>query len=285
MHKLVHLVITLALLSTASLSSGQDTDATVKHIVTFYQQMDANHKNWPQAKADRTEAGATVGEAMWQNEEGHTLVEVTNDTDSGPQLTQYMLDGEQLLFLFKTEHVLSDAPGAPWSVAEFRHYFSDGALIRSLYKRGTFKANESADMSKFKNNVVALDQVEGSYAVWLEQANSVIKRLQPRLKAPGGSKKSGLNQSEIRNFLHSTEGTIGWKPVKGDPTMYDFFKDGRVHIQGPDGEATMWEGKWTLEGNKLTIKNTDKKTSKTVEVTIDGDDLLLNDNRYKRDKL
>lgn len=92
---------------------------------------------------------------------------------------------------------------------------------------------------------------------------------------------AGPSEAEIRKFLHSTDGTYGWEPEKGDLT-YDFFKDGRVHIQGPDGEATMWEGKWTLKGDQLTIVNPEKKTKLTVTVTIEGDELLLDDVRYTR---
>lgn len=85
----------------------------------------------------------------------------------------------------------------------------------------------------------------------------------------------------LRKFLHSIEGTYGWSPVKGT-ISYDFFPDGRLHIQGPDGEATMWEGKWKLKGDQLTITNSDKKTTKTVAAKIDGKDLLLDGQRYKR---
>lgn len=92
---------------------------------------------------------------------------------------------------------------------------------------------------------------------------------------------AGPAETEIRKFLHSTDGTYGWAPEKGDIT-YDFFKDGRLHVQGPDGEATMWEGKWILKGDQLTIIVPERKTKETVTVTIDGDDLLLNDKRYSR---
>lgn len=86
-----------------------------------------------------------------------------------------------------------------------------------------------------------------------------------------------------KKFLHSTEGTYGWMPVKGK-ISYDFFPDGRLHIQGPDGEATMWEGKWSLKGDQLTITNSDKKETKTHTAKIDGKDLLLDGARYKRHK-
>lgn len=86
---------------------------------------------------------------------------------------------------------------------------------------------------------------------------------------------------DLKKFLYSTKGTYGWQPVKGT-ILYDFFKDGRVSVQGPDGEATMWEGKWSLKGDKLTISY-DKKTT-TVTAAIDGDKLTLDGQPYKRYK-
>ncbi len=95
----------------------------------------------------------------------------------------------------------------------------------------------------------------------------------------------GLTQAQsepaLRTFLSSTEGTYGWQPVKGD-ISYDFFENGRLHVQGPDGEATMWEGTWKLKGDQLTIVVPDRKTNKTYTASIDGKDLLLDSARYKR---
>jgi hypothetical protein len=88
-----------------------------------------------------------------------------------------------------------------------------------------------------------------------------------------------------KKFLHSTEGTYGWMPVQVKRGIsYDFFPDGRLHIQGPDGEATMWEGKWSLKGDQLTIINSDKKETKTYTAKIDGKFLLLDGRRYTRQK-
>lgn len=91
----------------------------------------------------------------------------------------------------------------------------------------------------------------------------------------------GAEDTALRRFLLSTKGTYGWNPVKGT-ISYDFFPDGRLHIQGPDGEATMWQGKWKLSGDQLTITNSDQNTTKTVAAKIDGADLLLDGKRYKR---
>ena len=92
---------------------------------------------------------------------------------------------------------------------------------------------------------------------------------------------SAQSESQIRQFLHSAPNTYGWQPVEGDIT-YDFFTDGRLHVQGPDGEATMWEGSWKLKGNLVTLKIPALKTNKTFTVTIDGDELLLDAVRYRR---
>ncbi len=98
--------------------------------------------------------------------------------------------------------------------------------------------------------------------------------------AGGGQLNSVVNES-LLEFLHSTEGSYGWQPFEGE-ISYDFFRDGRLHIQGEDGEATMWQGVWTLTGNQLTLVNSDLQTSKTVTAVKDGEDLLLNGQRYYR---
>lgn len=86
---------------------------------------------------------------------------------------------------------------------------------------------------------------------------------------------------DLSQFLLSPEGTYGWEPEKGE-ISYDFFKDGRVHIQGNDGEATMWEGTWTLEADRLTVVNKTLKKTSTFTAAVDGEALLLNDVRYQR---
>lgn len=97
----------------------------------------------------------------------------------------------------------------------------------------------------------------------------------------------GMSADSMRRFLHSQEGTYGWDPINGvqaeDPN-YDFFPDGRLHIQGPEGEATMWEGKWALEGDQLTLENTDEGTSGTYTIRTDGEFLYMNGRKFKRYK-
>ena len=67
-----------------------------------------------------------------------------------------------------------------------------------------------------------------------------------------------------------------------DKVSLDFFPDGRLHIQGPDGEATMWQGKWSLAGNLLTMERTDLEKTETVEVKIEGENLILGNTTYTR---
>lgn len=97
------------------------------------------------------------------------------------------------------------------------------------------------------------------------------------------SSQPAKSAKSLRTFLLSTKGTYGWAPVKGS-TTFDFFPDGRLHIQGPDGEATMWEGKWRLEGDQLTIINSTLKKTQVVTASIDGADLLLDGKRYRRSR-
>ncbi len=89
------------------------------------------------------------------------------------------------------------------------------------------------------------------------------------------------SETETRQFLYSTPNTYGWQPVKGD-NSYDFFKDGRLHVQGKDGEATMWEGTWKLKGDQLTLKIPALKINRTYTVSMDGKILLLDSQRYRR---
>jgi hypothetical protein len=88
-------------------------------------------------------------------------------------------------------------------------------------------------------------------------------------------------EAETRQFLYSTPNTYGWEPVKGD-NSYDFFKDGRLHVQGKDGEATMWEGTWKLKDDQLTLKIPALKFTHTYTVKIEGKTLLLDQQRYRR---
>ncbi|MFZ4484453.1 MAG: hypothetical protein ACOYOL_10790 [Chthoniobacterales bacterium] len=86
---------------------------------------------------------------------------------------------------------------------------------------------------------------------------------------------------DVRTFLLSAPNTYGWFPVEGN-ISYDFFPDGRLHVQGPDGEATMWEGTWKLAGDQVTLKIPALKSNETLTVEKDGDELLLDGKRYKR---
>jgi hypothetical protein len=90
-----------------------------------------------------------------------------------------------------------------------------------------------------------------------------------------------LSEQKIKSFIITTPNTYRWYTNANDISLH-FIKDGRLHIQGSDGEATMWEGKWSLKGNKLTMKRPDLEKTLTVAVRIDGEFLWLDGVKYRR---
>jgi hypothetical protein len=100
------------------------------------------------------------------------------------------------------------------------------------------------------------------------------------------SQEESLQVSEeaLRSFLHSKEGTYDWMTTADDLAL-DFFQDGRMHVQGPDGEATMWTGIWSLQGNQLTMEceNCGKMPPKQrLPIRIEGESLRIGDKVYTR---
>ena len=104
-------------------------------------------------------------------------------------------------------------------------------------------------------------------------------------KESANSKELTLKKTEekIKLFLISTDNTYGWETNSNDISL-DFIKDGRLHIQGPDGESTMWQGKWSLKSDKLTMERPDLEKNISVTVKINGENLLLDNIIYKRYK-
>lgn len=94
-------------------------------------------------------------------------------------------------------------------------------------------------------------------------------------------KLSGPDEEQIKKFLYDTEGNYGWETT-ADNISFSFLQDGRLHIQGPDGEATMWEGTWTLKGDQLTMDRKDLGKTETVTVKMAGEKLVLGDKTYTR---
>jgi len=96
-------------------------------------------------------------------------------------------------------------------------------------------------------------------------------------------------EEEIENGTHEgvdlysfiTGAEQGWTAVDF-VYFFTFMEDGRVHIQGEDGEATMWEGTWTLDGDELTAV-TDEFTQ-TYIIQADGEFLIIDGNKFKKDK-
>jgi hypothetical protein len=93
-----------------------------------------------------------------------------------------------------------------------------------------------------------------------------------------------LNEDELKLFLYSIEGTYGWA-TKSNNITFDFFTDGRLHIQGPDGEATMWQGSWKLKQDQLTLDRVDLNRLVTYKMAILSDTLLLDTTVYTRIRL
>lgn len=88
-------------------------------------------------------------------------------------------------------------------------------------------------------------------------------------------------EEQLRNFLYDTEGNYGWQTTS-DAISFSFLQDGRLHIQGPDGEATLWEGTWSLKGDQLTMDRKDLGKTETLTVKRDGEKLILGDKTYTR---
>jgi hypothetical protein len=103
---------------------------------------------------------------------------------------------------------------------------------------------------------------------------------QPAAAAPATPTEEPAKAS-LRAFLTDIDGTYGWE-TKDDDISLDFFPDGRLHIQGPDGEATMWQGSWWFEGDKLGMDRVDLGKKVYVTAKQDGDNLLLDGVVYTR---
>ncbi len=87
--------------------------------------------------------------------------------------------------------------------------------------------------------------------------------------------------ASLRAFLVDVEGTYGWE-TQDDDISLDLFPDGRLHIQGPDGEATMWQGAWWFEGDKLGMDRVDLGKKIIATAQQDGENLLLDGVVYTR---
>jgi hypothetical protein len=119
----------------------------------------------------------------------------------------------------------------------------------------------------------------------VDSSQSALDTIKVNEKNVTESKESTLDTLEerIKQFLISTENTYGWETQSNDISL-DFFPDGRLHIQGPDGESTMWEGKWNLKGDKIIMVRPDLEKTISVTAKISGENLVLDNiiyNRYK----
>jgi len=98
----------------------------------------------------------------------------------------------------------------------------------------------------------------------------------------GATARARPEPAGLRAFLLSEPGTYGWQ-TPADSIMLDFLADGRLHIQGPDGEASMWEGRWELkEDGRLTLFRADLGREQTLPVAREGERLRIGDRLYDR---
>ena len=91
--------------------------------------------------------------------------------------------------------------------------------------------------------------------------------------------ENGIHEGvDLYAFILSSE--KGWDAV--DIVYYfSFMEDGRIFGQGDEGEASMWEGTWVLDGNILTA-TTDDNYEISYELQADGEFLLIDGYKYEK---
>lgn len=91
-----------------------------------------------------------------------------------------------------------------------------------------------------------------------------------------------ISEEDFKVFLGDIiPDNYGWK-TENDDILLGFYANNNMHIQGPDGEATMWEGTWELNGDQLTMDRTDLGKKITVTAQKAGDKILLDGVVYTR---
>jgi len=130
-------------------------------------------------------------------------------------------------------------------------------------------SNSSESDNPISNNVeeVIVSKVEGVLEPVLDSVVLETKTKSPsmekeKLKLKILSEAAFISEEELELFLTGDEEQgyrNAWKTDSKDfeldmPIMYGFMTDGRLHVQGPDGEATMWSGKWYINADGLNIQ-------------------------------
>jgi hypothetical protein len=83
---------------------------------------------------------------------------------------------------------------------------------------------------------------------------------------------------DLYSFILSSE--KGWDAI--DFVYYfSFMEDGRVFGQGDEGEASMWEGTWTLDGDILIVTTSDDYEV-SYQLQADGDFLFIDGYKYEK---
>ena len=88
--------------------------------------------------------------------------------------------------------------------------------------------------------------------------------------------KEPAESEDLTSFITAPE--YGWKQADKDYFLA-FMADGRVAIEGDQGEASLWEGSWSLDGTTLTIQS-DEFGKQVYAVKKNGDALFLNDDKF-----
>ncbi len=81
----------------------------------------------------------------------------------------------------------------------------------------------------------------------------------------------------LTEFLLAPE--MGWQK-EGEEFFLTFMPDGSLHLQGAEGEASMAEGTWKLDGDKLTIVCEGMDINETKEIKEEHTSFLFGDVKY-----
>ncbi len=115
------------------------------------------------------------------------------------------------------------------------------------------------------------------------ESNTAPNAPKTEVQTEGIVEESQSTDEEIIAFLPSIDGTFGWVTADENDISYDFFPTNNgLHIQGPDGEATMWQGTWSVSEGKVRIVCKDRNQDEQLVVKIDGEKLVLGDKTYTR---
>lgn len=94
---------------------------------------------------------------------------------------------------------------------------------------------------------------------------------------------SAASDGKIATFITDNDGTKLWRAKVGD-MAFRFLPQGKLEMYSKKGNQTKWEGSWKVAGDKLSMQIKELGANVENTITIDGDDFLLETNRYSIDK-